>query len=68
MHEPIAIEALAKSGKYDYIIYGHTHKQDIRKEGRTMIINIGETGGWLTGKCNIGILDTNSGEIKIIEI
>jgi len=68
MHEPVGIEALAESGKYDYIIYGHTHKRDIRKIGKTLIINIGETGGWLTGVASIGILNTETDEIEVIEI
>ncbi len=68
MHEPVGIEALAESGKYDYIIYGHTHKQDLRKIGKGMIINIGETGGWITGKCTIGILNPRTNELEILEI
>ena len=35
----------AKSGKYDIIIYGHTHKPDIRRIGSTLIINPGKAGG-----------------------
>ncbi len=68
MHEPVGIEALAESGEYDYVIYGHTHKRDIRKIGKTLIINIGETGGWLTGVASIGILNTETDEIEIMEI
>ena len=31
MHEPSCIEALASSGRYDVIIYGHTHQVDVRR-------------------------------------
>lgn len=68
MHEPVGIEALAHSEKYDYIIYGHTHKQDIRKFGKCRIINIGETGGWITGKCTVGILNPRTDKLEILEI
>ncbi|HUU49720.1 MAG TPA: metallophosphoesterase [Nitrospinota bacterium] len=57
LHEPLILEAATKSGLYDIIIYGHTHKNDIRKENSTLIINSGEAGGWLTGKASIVILD-----------
>ncbi len=68
MHEPIGIDALAESGKYDYILYGHTHKQDIRDIGKSKIINIGETSGILTGEAYIGILDVESGGLEVIKI
>ena len=42
------LEVLEKSGNYDCIIYGHTHKQDIRITGNTIIINPGEGCGYLT--------------------
>ena len=68
LHEPVGLEALAESGKYDYILYGHTHNQDIRKVGKTLIINVGESCSWLTGKSTIGILDTSKDEVEIIEL
>lgn len=67
MHEPLNLEELIKSNRYDCIIYGHTHMQDIR-EGRPMVINIGETGAWLSGKSTIGVLDTSSMKLEIIEL
>ncbi|MDD5065419.1 MAG: metallophosphoesterase [bacterium] len=68
MHEPVGVEALAESQKYNYIIYGHTHLQDIRKIGKSLIINIGETGGWLNEISTIGILDTVKDEVKVITL
>ena len=37
MHEPDEVDALAKSGVYDVIVYGHTHNVDIR-EGETLVV------------------------------
>ncbi|MBN1897567.1 MAG: metallophosphoesterase [Spirochaetes bacterium] len=68
MHEPVGIESLARSGSYDYILYGHTHKSDIRKVNSSTIINIGETGGWVTGEPTVGILNIDTGEIEIIKL
>jgi hypothetical protein len=45
------------SGKYDFIVFGHTHKPEVRKQGRALAVNPGETGGWLTGKSTVALID-----------
>ncbi|MDD5688589.1 MAG: metallophosphoesterase [Elusimicrobia bacterium] len=56
MHQ---IDKLDKNKKYDIVIYGHSHKPDIKK-GNPLIINPGECGGWLTGRSTVAILDTKT--------
>jgi len=34
-------EALAKSGEYDYVFHGHTHKRIIEDRGETIVVNPG---------------------------
>jgi len=51
------VDALQKSGNYDLIIRGHTHKTDVI-EGKTMVINPGETCGYLSGEKTVILLDT----------
>ncbi|HDK25665.1 MAG TPA: metallophosphoesterase [Candidatus Atribacteria bacterium] len=68
LHKEKLIDALAESQKYDVIIYGHTHRIDLRKIGKTIIINPGECGGWLTGKSTIALLDLVNLEVKIIDL
>ncbi len=68
LHKEELIDALAKSQKFDLIIYGHTHRFDLRKIGGTLIINPGECGGWLTGKSTIALLDIKTWEAKIVEL
>jgi len=65
LHEPNEIDALSKSQVYDMIIYGHTHKPVNEKHGKTLVINPGECGGWLTGKSTIALadLDWKTGEV-----
>lgn len=65
---PDNIEDLAKSGEYDYIIYGHTHKKDLRTIGKTTIINPGEAGGWLFGTKTIAILNTETKTVEFLEL
>ena len=66
-HEPYQLEALAASGHFDAIIYGHTHEIDVRK-GKTNIINPGENGGWVHGKRTIAIWDLMTNDIDIIPV
>jgi len=68
MHEPKAVSSIAKSGDYDLIIYGHTHVIDIRKVGKTLIINPGELGGWLKGKRSFVIMELPSMEYQLKEL
>lgn len=60
MHEPQMIEALAFSGKFHIIVYGHMHEVDIRRINNTLIINPGEACGWLYGKATLVLLDIES--------
>lgn len=66
-HYPESINSLAVSGQFDVIIYGHTHKLDIRKES-CLIINPGELCGWLTRRKTAVLLDTVSFTTEIIEV
>ena len=43
-HIPRALEKVAGNGIYDLIVYGHTHKLDVRKAGQTLIVNPGNAG------------------------
>ncbi|EKQ54671.1 MAG: phosphoesterase, MJ0936 family [Methanobacterium sp. Maddingley MBC34] len=52
------VDALRKSGKYDLVIRGHTHRTEIVK-GQTMVINPGETCGYVSGVKTVILLDTH---------
>ncbi len=56
-HIDLPVKKYMAAGEYDIIIFGHTHKPEIRKEGKTLAVNPGETGGWLTGKSTVALLD-----------
>ena len=68
LHKERLIDALVESQKYEVIIYGHTHRTDLRKIRKTIIINPGECGGWLTGKSTIALLDLDNLEAEIINL
>lgn len=66
-HYPELAEPIAESGKYDIVIYGHTHEIDIRREA-SLILNPGETGGWTTGRCTVAIVELDTLEAEIREL
>ncbi len=63
MHEPFGVDKVAK--EYDYVLYGHLHKVDIRKTQRGYIINPGELCGYLTGRKTFVILDTQTNMVEL---
>ncbi len=60
--------SLAKSGNYDYVFYGHTHRIDMKKIGKTLVVNPGEACGYLTGRRTFAVLDVDTGDINVIEL
>jgi len=68
MHEHHVADALADSGHFDLVIYGHTHKADIRKVKNILIVNPGEVGTWLYGNSTVALVDLNTMEGQIIEL
>ena len=67
MHQPKFLDILQESGWGGVVVYGHTHRVDVR-EGKPLILNPGECGGWLTGRSSIGILDLEEREVEIIDL
>ncbi len=68
LHEPYALDAVAASGFYDLVIFGHTHEALIERKGRTLLVNPGELGGWLYGRATFAIYDSTNGEAEIIDL
>lgn len=52
----------------DLVIFGHTHKQEARKNDSKLVINPGECGGWLTGKSTIAVIDLDTLSSQILDI
>lgn len=68
IHEHHLVDALADSGHFDLLVYGHTHTPDIRKTRETLIINPGEAGSWLYGKSTVALANLDTMEAEIIEL
>ncbi len=67
MHYPELADPIAASGRYDLVIYGHTHEIDVRR-GETVMVNPGETGGWLTGRSTAAIVELERMEVEIVDL
>ncbi|MBI5459476.1 metallophosphoesterase [Methanobacterium sp.] len=63
----LLVDALRKSGKYDLVIRGHTHHTEIVK-GQTMVINPGETCGYVSGVKTVILLDTHDLSWETVQI
>ena len=68
MHEHHVVDALADSGHFDLVVYGHTHEPDIRKRGNALIVNPGELSGWLYGRSTLALADLATLSAELIEL
>jgi putative phosphoesterase len=62
------LDALINRESFDFVVHGHTHVAEIRRKGRTLVINPGEVCGYLTGKSTLGLLDPVKREARIVEL
>jgi uncharacterized protein len=50
------------------VIFGHTHKPSIEREGQVLFINPGELCGWLSDRRTVALLDTGILEASLVEV
>lgn len=68
VHEPDLVDSLADSGHYDLIVYGHTHRHDIRWRKNTLIVNPGRVARLHKGHPTLALLDLEKMEAEIINL
>jgi len=66
-HYHFYAKALVKTGWYDVVCFGHSHKVHRQKFGNALLINPGEVGG-IMGPATYAIYDTQFRGSEIIEI
>jgi len=65
VHRPDKTEELARTGKYDFVFYGHTHKPWIREvKSSVLVANPGTLGGVFSAP-TFAILDTETGRLEL---
>ncbi|KUK61823.1 MAG: Phosphodiesterase [Methanoculleus marisnigri] len=60
--------ALAGRKAFDIVVHGHTHQAEVRTPGPTLVVNPGETCGYLTGRPTVAVLDTVSRNVELIDL
>jgi putative phosphoesterase len=56
------------SKAYDVVVFGHTHKPLAERRDGVLLVNPGETGGWLSGRSTIALLDPAALAAEIITL
>ena len=67
VHYPELAQPLARSGDYDLVVFGHTHEIEERVE-KGLMLNPGEVGGWLTGRCSVALVDLETLQVEIRDL
>lgn len=67
-HIHTGLKTYIHSKKHDIIIFAHTHKPETRKDGKILILNPGETGGWVSEKSTVALLDIETLSAEIIPL
>jgi putative phosphoesterase len=65
-HEEV-VDSLVRSGAYDVIVRGHTHRAEVTK-AETLVVNPGETCGYLTGRQTVALIDLGKMQAQIVDL
>lgn len=61
-------DELGRGGRFDLVLFGHTHRPVTMRIGRAVVINPGEGCGLLTGRRTCAIVDLGTMEARIVDI
>jgi uncharacterized protein len=53
---------------HEIVVHGHTHQQEMKTRGETLILNPGEGCGWLFGKPSAALLDLDTRHVEFITL
>ena len=59
---------LSGQGRFDLVLFGHTHRPLTMRVGKALVVNPGESCGLLRGKGTCAIVDLATMEPRIVEI
>lgn len=66
-HYPFYAKALARTGDYDAVFFGHNHTQSEELIDKCLLFNPGEVLGW-KGKATFAIYNTSDNKAELITI
>ena len=71
VHPESALFARFAEAEADIVLYGHTHRQLVRRVGRVLVINPGSAGeardSGNGGQLSCAVLDTTSEEVELVD-
>ena len=67
-HLDRAADRLSAAKAGEVIIFGHTHRALAERRDGILIVNPGETGGWLRGKSTVALLDPAALTVEIVTL
>jgi putative phosphoesterase len=67
-HLDRAADRLSAAKAGEVIIFGHTHRALVERRDGILIVNPGEAGGWLRGKCTLALLDPAALTVEIVTL
>ncbi len=59
---------LGERGRFDLVLFGHTHRPLTMRVGKALVLNPGESCGLMRGKGTCAIVDLETMEGRIVEI
>lgn len=65
-HEPFIIDNIDEN--IDFVLYGHTHKKDLRKKGLQTIINPGTVSGYLVNEATMCIINLSTKNVEFLKL
>ena len=67
-HLDFPLNSFIKQFDPDVLIFGHSHRPEVRFQGNVLLINPGETGGWVTGKQTVALFDPKDKTADIVPV
>jgi uncharacterized protein len=68
VHFDSAAETQAASGRFDVVVFGHTHRPLVEVRDGVLLVNPGEASGWLRGEATVALLDPAARTADIIPL
>ncbi|MFC1609084.1 YfcE family phosphodiesterase [Patescibacteria group bacterium] len=65
-HYPDLASPIAKSGDFDAVFFGHTHKKSQEKIGNCLVLNPGEIGTNVVDESSFAVYDTKTNEAEAV--
>ncbi|MEW6719941.1 MAG: metallophosphoesterase [Thermodesulfobacteriota bacterium] len=59
---------LGEPGRFDLVLFGHTHRSMTMRVGKALVINPGEACGLTQGKATCAVVDLDTMEARILEV